>query len=171
MSKSTSLSDVGVPSAYDPKRMIFSGLSSATRRSTTRGKVSATGRKPVGWIFVVVRNMSFLIVSLNICIVHANLGSRRRWMPTQPVLAGVQETGWRLSRKLRRNASLVAAGDRAMLFSTSPATLTPPAATVSCARRRPRPVECHLAGVGRAGRRVRAVRLSRGGGWSRAPRR
>jgi len=56
-SKSTSLSGVGVPYAYDPKRMIFSGLSSSAIHFTAFGNVCATGGKPTGWIFLGRRNL------------------------------------------------------------------------------------------------------------------
>jgi len=50
-SKSTSLSGVGVPLAYDPNRMILSGRSVRAMRRTAFGKVSDTGRShPVGTI-------------------------------------------------------------------------------------------------------------------------
>ena len=47
--KSTSLSCVGVPYAYDPKRMILAGRSVRAMRRTAFGSVSDTGRsQPVG---------------------------------------------------------------------------------------------------------------------------
>ena len=48
-SKSTSLSCVGAPYAYDPKRMILAGRSVRAMRRTAFGRVSYTGRsQPVG---------------------------------------------------------------------------------------------------------------------------
>src|SRR5215207_2930396 len=56
-SKSTSLSGVGLPYAYEPNKMIFSGLSSATIRLMAWGKVFETGGKPVGWTLVLIGNV------------------------------------------------------------------------------------------------------------------